>query len=108
MPTFEFLNRAVPYNVETEIGFLNNGTVGPYFAFSNLYILSPTGCQYFLIRVYKNSILLNSFGPPTFSLFTSLIDENKNIQLEPGSNLSITALNLDPSQATEAFEGSLQ
>jgi hypothetical protein len=108
MPTFSFLNRTVTYNSETTIALITNGVVGPLFNLTQLYIQSPTGAPYTIFRIYKNSVLLNSLATPTVAQFTNILNQLINVVLEPGSVISISAVNLDPSQSTHAYEGSIE
>jgi hypothetical protein len=108
MPAFSFLNRSVAYNSETTICQITNGTAGPFYNLGQIYIVSSTGSPYTLFRIYKNSVLLNTLATPTVSQFTNILSQLINIILEPGSTLSIGAVNLDPLQVVHAYEGTLE
>jgi hypothetical protein len=108
LPNFAFLNRSVAYNSETEICFVNNGTTGPLFAMANLYIMSPSGCAYTIFRFYINGILGMTLGTPSISEWTNILDEEKDLQIGPGSTLQVTAVNLDPSGSNQSYEGSIE
>lgn len=108
MPNIAFLRRALANNSETTVAVVTNGTISPQLTFSRLYVISPTGANYFIVRVYKDSVLLLTFATNSISQNQNvLVDENISVMLEPGNNLSITINNLDSTGVVNDFEGQL-
>lgn len=108
MPNFSFLNRSVAYNSETTVFYITNGATGPLFNLNQLNVVSPSGCGYFLLRLYKNSCLLATLATPSVAQYTNFINQTINLILEPGSSMYGTVTNLDVSQATHTIEGTLE
>jgi hypothetical protein len=105
MALISFLRRNCLPQEESEISFTYNG-VGP-ITFNKLIVSSPTGCSYFILRVYKNGILLLTVPIPSVFKAQNIVDEFFNFGLEKSGTLRVTAANLDPLGQNHSFEGSI-
>jgi hypothetical protein len=108
LATIPFLRRAVPYNSETEISFINNTSSGSYMPFTRIYLTSPSGGNYVLVRIYKNGILMETLSTPSISQNSNiLIDENTGFFIGPGETQKITIVNLDSTGTAQDYEGQM-
>ena len=103
MAYFSYLRKTVTPNTETECGIFTNSQV--FLTLRGLTLISPTGCPYFILRIYKNNILYYTYSPQTVYKNSNIIKENINIPFEKGTTIKITINNLDPLGQNHDFEG---